>query len=562
MSLFEERIAEKLSQSFEQLNYEEILSFIENPKNPDFGDKSLPCFRFSKSMKKSPVQIGDLFIETFKDDNFFNEVTNVNGFLNFKFNREIFVKDIMVKLSNGEFYKELKDLGKGKVLAIDFSSPNIAKEFHIGHLRSTAIGNAISNAYELGGWSVKRINHLGDWGTQFGKLIYAYIEWGDEEEFKKQPIRYLQSIYVKFHKLAEEDPSLEDKGREWFKKLEEGDKKAKELWELFRFHALESLKKSYDRLNISFDHYWGEAFYEEDCKKVIEIVENSDAGSVSNGALIVNLEKYDMPPCLIRKSDGTSIYATRDLAAAIHRYESLKFDKFIYVTEMKQNLHFRQVIKSLELLGYEWANSMEHVFFGSIKGISTRKGNVKYLDDVFDEAKERALSVINEKNPNLEDKESIAESIGVGAVVFQDLSKSRVKDSEFNWERILAFDGETGPYIQYTFVRIHNILEKVGEFDYSNLDYSVLTDDSSFKILTEIGRFNKVLENCIRENEPSVIATYIISLSKAFNKFYLNNRVLGEEKKVVDARATLLLKLKEIMSSCMKIIGVPEVYKM
>ncbi|MBN1970205.1 MAG: arginine--tRNA ligase [Candidatus Delongbacteria bacterium] len=563
MNIFELRIAERISEKYESLSFDEILNALEKPKNENFGDKSLPCFKFAKQLRKSPQMIGDEFLSIFTGDDYFSEITNAGGFLNFRFNRTVFVKNMIDSLQNGNFDRNIKTLGEGKVLAIDFSSPNIAKEFHIGHLRSTAIGNAISNIYAEAGWKVNRINHLGDWGTQFGKLLYAYIEWGNEEEFKKHPIRYLQQIYVKFHKLAETDTSLEDKGREWFKRLEDGDVKARELWELFRFHALESLKKSYKRLDIEFDYFWGEAFYEDACKDVIKLVEESEAGSISQGALVINLDDYDMPPCLIRKSDGTSIYATRDLAAAIHRYNELKFNKFIYVTEMKQNLHFKQVMKSLELLGFEWAKSMEHVFFGSIKGISTRKGNVKYLDDVFDEAKERALSVINEKNPDLNNKDEIAEKIGIGAVVFQDLSKSRVKDSEFDWERILAFEGETGPYVQYTYVRMHNILEKIGEYALADsTDYSVLTDDDSFRVLTEIGRFKEVIEFAINDNEPSVIANYLITLSKAFNKFYLSNRVMGEAESIMNSRIILLLNLKNIMAKCMNILGVPVIEKM
>lgn len=561
MDIFKKNIAETISAKFEDLKFENIIDSLEKPKNPEFGDTALPCFKFAKTFRKPPVKIADELSELFLGNDLFENVVNVNGYLNFKFSKEKFIKSILQDFSDDTFFANIKKGGEGKVLGIDFSSPNIAKEFHVGHLRASAVGNAVQKIYRENGWKVWRINHLGDWGTQFGKLMAAYKKWGVREELIKAPIRYLQKLYVKFHTEAKLTPALEDEGRNWFVMLENGDDEAVKMWKEFRKYAIESLEKAYHRLGVEFDHYWGEAFYEQHSKKVAADIEKKGVGKYSEGALIVEFED-DMPPCLVKKSDGSTLYATRDIAAAIHRKSELNFNKFIYVTEMKQQLHFKQVFRTIKKLGYKWTDELSHIYFGSILGLSTRKGNVVYLQDLLDEAASRALKTIEEKNADLENKEDIAEKIGIGAVVFQEMYKSRVKDTEFSWDRALSFEGETGPYVQYTYVRIHNILNKIENPADKDIDYSLLTDDESYSVVTLLSEYGKKLKVAKEEAEPSIMASYLIELAKAFNRFYRVNRVIGVDEPTSQARIFLLKALSEVYLKCMDIVGVPVVNNM
>ncbi len=570
MSIFKNNIAKTISNDLKnklniELDEKDILSYLEKPKNAEFGDIALPCFRFAKIMKKPPVKIAEELELLFSNNPHFENITNVNGFLNFKYSKEMFVSSILEKFEDNSFYNEIALDGEGKTMVIDFSSPNIAKKVHLGTFRSTAIGNAIQKIYKEKGWDVKRINHLGDWGTQFGKLMSAYKNWGNEEELKQNPMSYLQKIYVEFNKKSETDESLLDESRDWFLKLENGDEEALKLWSEFRKYTIEDLTKSYDRIGVKFDHFWGEAFYEKMLPGVIDEIEKSEISEISEGALIVDLEGYKMPPCLIRRSNGASIYATRDIAAAIYRYEQFKFDKMLYVIGTPQQLHCNQFFKVLELLDYEWSSKCEFVGFGQILGLSTRKGTAVYLDDIFDEARNRSLKIIEERKPDMENKEETAEKIGVGAVIFQDLSKSRIKDSEFNWERVLAFDGETGPYIQYTYVRIYNILEKIKETldkSTSKIDYSLLVDTDSYNLISLISEYPKKLDIALKESEPFIISSYTISLSKAINRFYRNNKVVGAEENTLQARKQLLEITRDLLEKCMNIIGIPVITKM
>ena len=564
MSLFKQSIADTISDKYPDLKAEEIISYLEKPKNSEFGDVALPCFRFAKIFRKSPMKIAEELEMLFAGNSFFESITNVGGYLNFKFSKQQFVASVLEQFKDDAFYKKISSEGEGKTLVIDFSSPNIAKKMHLGTFRSTAIGNAIQKIYRAKGWSVKRINHLGDWGTQFGKLMSAFKGWGVEEELEKNPMMYLQKLYVEFNKKSDNQPELLEEAREWFSKLEQGDAEAKELWERFRKFTIDDLNKSYRRIGVEFDYYWGEAFYEQYLADMIKEIEESSISSISEGALVVDLEEYKMPPCLIRKSNGTSIYATRDLAAAKYRYEHFKFDKMMYVVGSPQLLHFNQVFKTLELLGYDWSKNCEFVGFGQILGLSTRKGTAVYLDELFDEAKSRIIKVIDEKNPDMENKEDIADKIGIGAIIFQDLSKARIKDSEFDWERVLAFDGETGPYVQYTYVRIYNILQKIdADFNFSaEIDNSILTDDASYELISLLAEYPKKLNTAFTEAEPYLIANYLIELSKSFNRFYRSNRVVGEDKSVVAARAYLLNITKELFEKCMDIIGIPAITRM
>jgi len=572
MSIFKNNIAQTISNELKNklqidLHEKDILSYLEKPKNAEFGDIALPCFRLARTMKKPPVKIAEELELLFKDNPYFENITNVNGFLNFKYSKEMFISSILEKFEDNSFYNEIALGGIGKTMVIDFSSPNIAKKIHLGTFRSTAIGNSIQKIYKEKGWDVKKINFLGDWGIQFGKLMSAYKNWGDEKELKKNPMSYLQKIYVEFNKKAETDETLQDESRKWFQKLEQGDEEALKLWTEFREYTIEDLTKSYERIGVEFDYYWGEAYFEKMLPAMIDEIEKSPISEISDDALIVNLEEYNMPPCLIRKRDGTSIYATRDIASAKYRYEQFKFDKMLYVIGTPQQLHCNQFFKVLELLDYKWSSKCEFVGFGQILGLSSRKGTAIYLDDIFNEARSRSLKIIEERKPDMEKKEETAEKIGIGAVIFQDLSKSRIKDSEFNWERVLAFDGETGPYIQYTFVRVYNILEKIKEtltteIKNSKIDYSLLTDTDSYNLISLISEYPNKLNIALKESEPFIISSYTISLSKAINRFYRNNKVVGAEEKTLQARKLLLEITRDLLEKCMNIIGIPVITKM
>jgi arginyl-tRNA synthetase len=555
-------IIKKIGNAFPALKDLADISVFEVPKNPEHGDTALPCFRFASVMKKPPGAIADELKKIFREDQSFESVENISGYLNFKYSKKAFAEFVISGLNGCEVYDNLKKNGSGKTMVIDYSSLNIAKEPHIGHLRSTIIGNSLFRIYDFLGWNVVRINHLGDWGTQFGKLICAYKSWGEEEKFKTNPVRYLQELYVKFHSEEEKDPSLSDRAREWFYKLENGDVEARELWQRFKDYTIEGIKKTYDRIGVSFDYYRGEGYYESKAKDIIKKVESSPVSRISDGALIIDLEEYGMPPCMVRKSDGATIYSTRDLAAAIDRYDEFVFDKMLYVTELKQQLHFHQVFKSLELLGYEWISKAEHIGFGSILGISTRKGNVIYLEDIFDEAKNRVLEIMKDKYIEKSEKNEIADKIGIGAVIFQDLSRSRVKNIEFDWERVLSFEGETGPYLQYSYVRIVHLIQKAGVPANIDPDFSLLTDDATYELIKSMSYFENKITAAYADHEPSVIASYVIDLAKNFNRFYRVNRILGEESNVAEARVTLLIALEGLFRRCLQILNIPVIDKM
>ena len=491
---FKAIIEAELKNKFPELNDIDIVSYLEKPKNPEFGDIALPCFRFAKIFRKPPVKIAEELELIFKENPAFEEINNVSGYLNFKYARKAFLEGCLHNILSNQMFTTLQKQGENKTMVIDFSSPNIAKKIHMGTFRSTVIGNSLNKIYKALGWNVVKINHLGDWGTQFGKLMTAYKKWGDDKKLSEKPMEYLQEIYIKFGKEAENNESLIEEARVWFSKLEQKDDEAFKMWELFRKFTIEDLEKGYKRVGVEFDHYWGEAFYEPMLNDMMDEIEKSEVSEISEGALVINLEKYNMPPCLIRKSNGTSIYATRDITAAKYRYDQFSFDKMLYVVGSPQRLHFAQVFKSLELLGYDWTGRCEFIGFGQLLGLSTRKGTAVYLDTIFDEARARILDIINNKNPELENKEDIADKIGIGAVIFQDLSKSKIKDSVFDWERVLSFEGETGPYVQYSYVRIFNILEKTGRLsDDEKVDYTHITDESSYALSALLSEFPKNL---------------------------------------------------------------------
>lgn len=556
-------ISEKIAEIVD-LDANTIVDKIEIPPKSDMGDFAFPCFILSKVMKKAPNLIAVDLAEKINKDNL-EKVEALGPYLNFFLDKSAFGKQVLEGvLQAGEEYGN-SDIGKGGNVVIDFSSPNIAKPFHVGHLFSTAIGNALYRMYNSQGYNSVGINHLGDWGTQFGKLISAYKRWVDEEALEKDAIKELLRIYVKFHDEADIDPSLEDEGRAYFKKLEDGDEEAVALWKKFRESSLKEFQKVYDRLGVKFDSYNGEAFYNDKMDVVVQELKDKNLLTESNGAQVVNLDEYNMPPCIILKSDGATIYATRDLAAALYRKKKYNFVKSLYVVGGPQALHFKQVFKTLELAGHEWAKDCVHVSFGLVKfadrKLSTRKGEVIFLDDLLKESVNKTLEIINEKNPNLKNKEEVAEKVGIGAMVFTYLKNSRDKDIVFDWNDMLSFDGETGPYVQYTYARAKSILRKFGTVE-GDVNYSLLTSKEEFELIKTLDGLNDAILNGIERNEPSVVTRYVIDVAKAFNKVYNALPIGTAEEDVKKARLKLVEATSIVIKKALYLIGLDTVEEM
>lgn len=554
------KIVDLLATHVEGISPEELSSLIEVPPKPELGDFAFPCFRLAKTMKKAPQMIASEIKERIGDVDFLQEIQVQGAYLNFFVKKDLFIEN-MVRAAMTENFGGSTE-GNGQTICIDYSSPNVAKNFHVGHLRTTIIGNSLYKIFSKLGYKVVRINHLGDWGTQFGKLIVAYKAWGDEETVKKDGVAELMKLYIKFHDEAEKNPALNDEARAWFAKMEQGDEEALAIWQWFKDISLIEYKRTYDLLGMDFDYYLGESFYRDKTEDVVNRLKNANLLTQSEGAQIVDLEAYDMAPCLILKNDGSSIYATRDLAAIFYRKETYNFVKCLYVTGQEQKLHFAQVFKVVELLGNEWAkDQLVHIPYGlvSLEGakLSTRSGNIIYAEDILLEAIAKIKDIINEKNPDLPDKEETAKKIGVGAVLFNDLYNQRIKDVSFKWEKLLNFDGETGPYVQYTHARCCSILRKLEGFTPSaKIDYSVLADTEAMELLKEINRFPKVVADAAQRFEPSAVARFAVSVAQAFNKFYNACRIHVEEEHVKQARATLVYLTKKTICDAMDLLGI------
>ena len=536
---------------------EEIYSSLAPTPDLSRGDLCLPCFKFSRALRLAPPAIAQKIkdVTDFSRLDFVSDVKVEGGYLNFYFDREKIVKATIEELNRTACRPHEQN---AKTICIDYSSINIAKPFHIGHLLTTAIGGSLYRIYKYLGYNAVGINHLGDWGTQFGKMIAAYLRWGDDADIEKRGVRALLDLYVRFHTEAENDPALDEEGRAWFKKIEDGDEKALAIFGKFKEITLEEVKKVYDRLGITFDSYAGESFYNDKMQPVIDELRAKGLLTESEGAEVVNLDDYGMPPALILKSDGATLYATRDLAAAFYRKKTYDFYKCLYVVAYQQNLHFRQLFKVLELMGCEWAKDCVHVPFGmvSLEGqgaLSTRKGNVVFLDEVLDTAEKKALAVIEQKSPNLKNKAEIAREVGVGAVVFGALANSRIKDIAFSYDKALSFDGETAPYLQYTHARCCSVIEKAGEVNAAP-DYSVLTDDDSFALATKLTAFDQTVVTAGDRYEPSVISGYLLDLAKLYNRFYLTSRVLGEPAPVQSARLALTRLTRDILRTGLNLL--------
>lgn len=559
MQDFKIAVASCLKEHIEELTLEEITALIEVPPNKDMGDFAFPCFKLAKVFRKAPNMIAEELSSKIEAKGVVSKVTPLGGYINFFVNKsqlaETVIKDVLTKK---EKYGH-SDLGKDKTIVLDFSSPNIAKPFHIGHIRTTVIGNALYKIYDSQGYNTVRVNHLGDYGTQFGKLIVAFKLWGNKEAVEANPIPELLKLYIQFHDEAEKHPEMEDEARAWFTKLENGDEEAKALWQWFRDESLKEFARVYDLLDIEFDSYNGESFYSDKMDKVIDIIKDKGLLQESQGTNIVDLEEYNMPPALITKNDGSTLYMTRDLAAALYRKENYDFEKCIYVVGSQQSLHFQQLFKVLELVGFEWAKDMVHVPFGMVAleegTMSTRKGRVVFLEDVLKQAIEKTKETMLAKNPNALNVEEIAKQVGVGAVVFQELSNSRIKDYTFSWSRTLSFEGETGPYVQYTHARCCAVLRKAEEEATTDINYELLNDVDSAEVLKVIASFNKTIVNAMKKNEPHIITRFVLDLAQAFNKFYHDNAILVEDTELRKARLALVAATRQALENGLKLLG-------
>ncbi|MEE0035717.1 MAG: arginine--tRNA ligase [Coprococcus sp.] len=554
------KIIDLLAAQIEGMSKEDISATIEIPPKPEMGDFAFPCFRLAKTMHKAPNMIAADIKEAIGDVDYLDRIEVKGAYLNFFVKTEVFVKS-MIEAANSENFGG-SDIGEGKNICLDYSSPNVAKNFHVGHLRTTIIGNSLYKIFSKLGYNAIRINHLGDWGTQFGKLIVAYKAWGSKEAVEKDGISELMKLYVKFHEEADKNPELVDEARAWFAKMEHGDEEALSIWQWFKDISLVEYKRTYDLLGVDFDYYLGESFYRDKCQEVVDKITEAGLLKESEGAMIVDLSEYDMAPCIITKKDGSSIYATRDLAAIFYRKKTYNFCKCLYVTGQEQKLHFAQVFKVVELLGNEWAkDQLVHIPYGlvSLEGakLSTRNGNIIYAEDILHDAIEKSLEIITEKSPNLENKEEVAKMVGVGSVLFNDLYNQRIKDVSFSWDKVLNFDGETGPYVQYTHARCSSVVRLAENFDPSNeVDFSVITEPDAIFLLKEINRFPKVVLDAADKYEPSIVARFAVDVAQAFNKFYNSTRINVPEENVKNARVMLTYLTKKTLSDALELLGI------
>ncbi|MCZ8537603.1 arginine--tRNA ligase [Paenisporosarcina quisquiliarum] len=527
---------------------------IEVPVYTRLGDYALPCFPLAKKMKKSPVLIAEEIAALIKDSSI-EKAEAVNGYVNIFMKRTGFTQSIMNEILSDSNQYGSSNIGNGRVITIDMSSPNIAKPFSMGHLRSTVIGNSISLLHEKSGFQPVKINYLGDWGTQFGKLLVAYRLWGNEKQVQEKPIESLLMLYIRFHKEAEQDESLNDKGRAAFKSLEDGDPEALALWKWFRTESLKEFQKIYDLLGVSFDSYQGEAYYNDKMEPIVEELNQKNLLMESNGALVVDVGEH-MPPCLIKKSDGATLYATRDITAAIDRFTTHQFAKSLYVVGNEQSLHFAQLKIVLNKMGYEWADSLQHIPFGLIlkngKKLSTREGKIVLLEEVLKEAIQLAEANIEEKNPKLLNKKEIAQAVGVGAIIFSDLKQHRKHDIEFDLKKMLQTEGETGPYLQYSYARACSILRKAGEVESFHVTE---VNDHEWEVIKQLEIFPQIVSRATTELDPSVVAKYAVSLAQTFNSYYGNVQIVTNSN-LMEYRVSLVHCVVIVLGEALRLLGI------
>ena len=566
---FKDIIANEIYDEALGLTSDEIRNLIEIPADEKMGDYAFPCFRLAKALRKAPQMIAADIAARVAGNEAFAKVENVNAYVNFFIDRAFFAGQVVSEINGKDGEYGRSDAGEGRKVIVEYSSPNIAKPFHIGHIRSTVIGNAIYKLYDATGYDVIRINHLGDYGTQFGKMIVAYRKWGSEEELAKDPIKTLLGYYTRFHQEAKEDPSLEDEAREAFVRLEAGEPEEVALWKKFRELSLAEFNRVYDMLGITFDSYAGESFYSDKMPRFIQELKDKGLLIESQGAQIVDLEEYGMSPAMITKSDGSSLYVTRDIAAAVYRKETYDFYKCIYVVASQQNLHFRQWKKVLELMGYEWQKDCIHVPFGlvslsdgdDIKMMSTREGTVVFLEDVLNTAVEKTADIMREKNAQGIDIDEVSREVGIGAVIFQELSNNRIKDYVFSWDKVLNFDGETGPYVQYTHARASSVLrnasaEEMAEVAAGNCDWSYLTSDSAYALIKLLYRVPEVVLEAADKYEPSILTRHLVDIAQAFNKFYHDEHILVDNRDERIAKLSLVDASRTVIANCLGLLGI------
>ena len=559
---YKQYIVEKLR--VEGMTKEELYDLIALPPNTEMGDYALPCFKLAKLLRKSPVMIAEdlknsiMSDEAIMSDKVLAEVSAVNGYLNFKINKDGFVRATLDKILMEKENFGASDEGKGKTVCIDYSSINIAKPFHIGHLSTTVLGGALYRIFNYLGYKAVGINHLGDYGTQFGKLISAYKRWGDKQTIEKGGIRALNELYVKFHQEAEEHPEYDDEARAYFKKIEQGDEECLSLFHWFKELTLKDVQKIYDMLDIRFDSYAGESFYSDKMQPIVDELKEKGLLIESRGAQVVDLEEYGMSPCIILKSDGSSLYATRDMAAATYRKNTYDFDKCLYVVAYQQNLHFKQFFKVLELMGKEWAKDLVHVAYGMVSleegTMSTRKGNVVFLEDVINKCIEKAYKIIDEKNPDLENKQDVAQKVGVGAVIFGALYNNKIKDIVFSYDKVLNFDGETSVYVQYTCARANSVLQKGGVV--TEYEIPELTAEE-IELVKALATFPETVSAAAEKYEPSYVARFAVDVAQKFNKFYFNCKILAaEDEKTKNFRLALTNATLQALKNAFALLGI------
>ena len=540
----------------DDLTLEQVEQLLENPKSAEHGDVAFPAFSLAKVYRKAPQQIAADLAEKIDSANF-EKIEVVGPYLNFFMNKELISKKVLQTVVKEKEHYGDSNIGNQGTVPIDMSSPNIAKPISMGHLRSTVIGNSIGFIMEKIGYQPIRINHLGDWGTQFGKLIVAYKKWGTEEAVKAEPINELLRLYVQFHEVAETEPELNEEARAWFKRLEEGDEEAIQLWQWFRYESMKEFNKIYDLLEVHFDSLNGEAFYNDKMDEIVKLLEEKHLLNEDKGAEIVDLSAYDLNPALIKKSDGATLYITRDLAAALYRKRTYDFKQSLYVVGNEQSYHFKQLKAVLKEMGFDWSDDMHHIPFGLItqggKKLSTRKGKIVLLEEVLNEAIQSAKEQISEKNPDLENKDAVAKQVGVGAVIFHDLKNDRLNTFDFNLEEVVRFEGETGPYVQYTHARAVSLLEKAGFVPSETADYA-LNDDTSWEVVKLVQKYPETVLSAGEKYEPSVIAKHAIKLAQAFNKYYAHTKILADDEQK-EARLALVYAVTVLLKEDLRLLG-------
>ena len=542
------------------MDAEQLESMIEIPPDSSMGDFAFPCFKLSKALRKAPPAIACELCEKLVLPPFVARTEAVGGYINFFIKPEAYAEAVLSAVREQHENYGGSTEGAARNICIDYSSINIAKPFHIGHLSSTVIGHSLYRIYQHLGYNCVGINHLGDWGTQFGKLIVAYKRWGNRAQVEQDSIRALLDLYVKFHDEAEKDERLNDEARAWFKRIEDSDEEALSLFEWFKALTLKEVGRVYDLLGIAFDSYAGESFYNDKMSRVIEELEERNLLKLDQGAYLVDLSDYSMPPCIVLRSDGATLYATRDIAAALYRKDTYDFAKCLYVVAYQQDLHFRQWFKVVDLMGYPWANDLVHVSFGMVSlvdgTLSTRRGKVLFLEDVLNASIEKTLEIITEKSPNLSGKPAVARQVGVGAVVWNALYNSRIKDVVFSWDKALNFEGETGPYVQYTHARCCAVLRKADVADIpEELDYSLLADEDAMRVIRAMGAFPRAVRDAAQKYEPYLVSRAVVAVCQAYNKFYYEQRIIGEEEQVQKARLALTAAAKSVISTGLFLVG-------